>query len=183
MDAVATELPPITYTKPTAESRLKTKQAYIHGKGSLRIVAEMHNLCHETVRNWAFREDWLGLRQEYEARTIQRMLGPEIPKPPLLPATTPQQNIVQATRIFKQLEAIEQQLDGLTKPNEIQALSNAHSKLFDTYATLTGIQRRSVQKPVKFRRGYQQAQPIEPDPVPAPEPTMPAQPMGWEYDG
>jgi hypothetical protein len=105
-------------------------------------VAEKLGLSPDTVRNWCDDENWLELREEYERRQLARLLGPEVPETPATPpiaSQTPRQERI--ARIEARLTDLEEQMEGMTKPDALRDLTAAHTRLFDVYCTLTGIKK------------------------------------------
>lgn len=66
----------------THETWLRCKTAYITGTGSLRDVAARHGVAKGSVEKHARKENWTGLRCEFEAAQLAKLIPPP---PPTLP--------------------------------------------------------------------------------------------------
>lgn len=149
MDAI--ELPQQTPKIPTrpwpVETRIKARADYVQGRGSCRAIAVKYGVPLETVRNWLDAEDWTGLRDEYERRQLRIALGPDIPA-----VVTPEvqhqpgSSGAQIERLKAQIQKIEEMMDETSDADELSKLSMAHSRLFESYCVLAGIQRPGVRK-------------------------------------
>jgi len=159
------------FRSPLPEDRINARALYIKGKGSVRLIALSLGLRFECVKNWADSEDWSGLRAEYSARELRRLIGPEPPPPQIspMPGTTPPQNISQAQRLYDQLKQIEDQMKDCGNADKLSKLANAHSKIFATWQTLTGTPNPGSRRVGKQgRQSPPAAIPLGmPDPMPA----------------
>jgi len=66
----------------THETWLRCKTDYITGKGSLTVVAGRHGVAKGSVEKKSLKEGWTGLRAEFEAAQLAKLIPPP---PPTLP--------------------------------------------------------------------------------------------------
>lgn len=167
MIAAAESKQPPSARTPTVEDRITARTAYVQGKGSARKIALSLGLSPDTVRNWAFAEDWAGLREEYDQRQLRKLMGPEPPAPaPSAPPATGEQNRAQAERVSKQLLKLEEQMEGMTNTASLRDITAAHSRLFEVWCTLTGTQKPGTRKASRGARRTPQEGPTEPQTTP-----------------
>jgi hypothetical protein len=69
----------------THETWLRCKTDYITGKGSLAVVAGRHGIAKGSVEKKALKEGWTGLRSEFEAAQLAKLIPPPPPMPPEAP--------------------------------------------------------------------------------------------------
>jgi hypothetical protein len=67
------------------ETWIAVREDYIRGRGSLSTVARKHGLKRGSVEKRARKEDWTGLRREFEARQLEKIIPPMLPSLPPVP--------------------------------------------------------------------------------------------------
>jgi len=125
--------------RATLETRRKMRWDYVQGKASVLELTRQYGVAESTGKRWSLAEDWPRLRADFNAREIAGYTPAPLPAPTPAPVLTPAQ--ARVDRIEKQLEAIEQQMEGVTNAGTLRDLSAAHKLLFECYCTLAGIQK------------------------------------------
>lgn len=167
------EEPQTTRKRPTIEQRRIARRDYVQGKGTKEAIAQRYGLSYDTVKNWSRAENWGELRAAFDQSQLDA-LKPATPQPPPALQPQPQGNPLAARvqRIEEQMEEIEREMKGANAQAK-RDLTAAHSRLFDVYCTLTGIQKPGTARRSKAGTGRPQAQtPIE-APVESPGPQAP----------
>lgn len=123
-----------------------------------QIPANVPQFTAETARDFA--------KRSVEARK-QKALNPPEPKPVPLP-TEPQTEVVRIARanVEKQLERIDEELDGNLDAKEWDMLTRAKDRLFKAWVHLISLPGPGVLKPssARSRRQSSSFAPVEPEP-------------------
>lgn len=178
--------PPQARYRPTTEQRRNVREAYIQGKGSLRVLAERFGISFSTVKDWHFEEGWTELRNKYDANSLAKLAKSIEPAATVVIAETPPVT-TQAGKLAvveKQLENVDKLLTECEDAKELNSLTQAKERLLNAWALLTGFERPGVRKAKRTRQTIADIQPIpaEPQPVYPTASVQPAKPLGWEYD-
>lgn len=152
--------PPVKRGYPTVETRRKMRADYVQGKGTLVNLCLKYGVSESTGKRWCSAEDWTLLREQFDGKDLALLQPVPLTAPVVAPVLTPTQS--RLDRIEKQLEQIEKDLEGAS-PQAKRDLTAAHSRLFDSYCTLAGIQKPGTRK---SRRDQRPAPPAAPIPQP-----------------
>lgn len=115
LPAVASNL-----NRPTDEIRRRCRLEFVQGKGSGPEVAKRNRVSYSTLRQWAFREDWQGLKERREELEIAKL------NEGLLPAETmPIPEVSQIQILTAHLKRIDESLRETTDARDIVNLMRA----------------------------------------------------------
>jgi len=158
---------------------LAAREDYIRGKGSLRSIALRHGLNKATVEKRAKAENWTGLRREFEAAQMAKIIPPPppmLPPVPVAPDGTVSDQWMglrvelyyrRNTELLDKVRALlDAKLTASEKPSadELGKLTSALSALVSAEIALLGLNRRKA-KPSR-RTPSPMPCPVVPEPVP-----------------
>lgn len=110
--------------RPSDELRRKCRVEFVQGKGTGPQVAKRNKVSYGTLRQWAFREDWQGLKEKREEMELAKL------NEGLLPAETkPVSELTQVSKLESHLKRIDEALEAADDSKDIVNLVRARGEI------------------------------------------------------
>jgi transposase-like protein len=158
------------------DTKLRARNEFICGKGSLREISKRHGIKFMTIRSWSSDEKWLLKRTKFVAAAKARFdAAAELPAiaPPIVTPTQSAASELDAQRIMI-ARAIREAKSG----RELRDLAMAQKLVLDSWSLVTGHPRPGTRR--QSKRGSAAGPPAPFEPL---EPETPSETPACGVDG